>query len=180
MMLTASEHTRFVWVPAVDIIGTPSIFQRLFDCGPDASQPRIIAGDLPIAIGLHHAPELAIATGAEGPRIGPNRQLNAERHGPIVEQIVFVVGNAHGAFQRREEEGQRLLIVPDMGAASFATPFVQVQTFPAIEGAIFQMLSASVNCYLASPPVFVRLPVWVQVLGMLGLKLWHQLMHQLV
>ncbi len=108
------------------------------DRRPERRQPRIVAADLPVAIDLHHAAELAVAAGAEVPRARADGQLQAEGHAAVGQQVVAVVGLAHGAFQLGEEEGQRLGVVPDMGAASFAAAGRGVTPFPAVEGAVLQ------------------------------------------
>ena len=52
--------------------------------------------------------------------VGAERQAEAEAHAPRVVHVVGVVGLAHRPLQGREQERQRLLVVPDVGAAALA------------------------------------------------------------
>jgi len=102
MVLTAGEDAGLVGVPAVNVIGAPGVFEGLFHAGPDGAQPFVIAADLPVAIGLHYAAELAVAAGAEGRGVGAEGELDAEGHGTVFEEVVAVVGGAHGALEGGE------------------------------------------------------------------------------
>ena len=64
--------------------------------------------------------------GAEGPGLGAKWKLDAEWHGAVFKEVVAVVGGAHGALERGEEEGEGLLVVPDVCTAAFAAAFVGV------------------------------------------------------
>ena len=138
MVLPPPQDARLLRVPEIHVVRRPGEVDGLLDRGPQRGQPVAVAGNLPVAIDLEHAAELAVGTGAEVPARRAQGQLNAEGHAAVGTQIVRIVGVAHGAFQGREEEGQGLGVVPDVGATALAAAGRGMTALPAVEGAVFQ------------------------------------------
>ena len=138
VMLAAPQHAGAPWIPLIGVVRMPGIFDRPLHPWPKPTQPGIVAAQLPVAIKLHHIAELPIGTGAFGGQFGADREAETEAHPTRGVHVVYIVRCAHRAFECGIQERQRLLVVPDMGAASLAGPGGGMAAFEAIERAIGQ------------------------------------------
>ena len=138
VVLSAPEHARPLGVPSVGVGRAPGILDGLLQRRPDLAQEAVVAAQLPVAVELHRVAELAVRAGPLRRAAGAERQRHAEAHAASRVQVVGIVRAAHAALELGIEEGQRLLVVPDMGAAALAAPDILVDAFPAVEGAIRQ------------------------------------------
>ena len=94
-------------------------------------KPLVVAGELPIAVELHDAAHLTIG-GRQRPGLRMlQRQFDAEAHAAVVARGVVELDLAHAQSQAAEEEGGRLLVIPNVGAGAEAAAGGIVTTFPA-------------------------------------------------
>ena len=82
--------------------------------------------------------EMAVGAGADDVEAGAERQLLPEGQAAVGQLVVGELGLAQRALERREEVGQRLLVVPDMGAGAFAGAVLGVLALPGPELAAFE------------------------------------------
>ena len=101
-------------------------------------RPLRVAADLPLAVRLDHAAELAVRARPEAEPLAPERQLQPERHAAVGGGVVAEVGVAHRALQVREQERHRVGVVPHVGAAPLAATLVDAHPLEAVEGAVLQ------------------------------------------
>ncbi|MGC4105810.1 MAG: hypothetical protein QM753_05545 [Thermomicrobiales bacterium] len=92
--------------------------------------------ELPVAVGLHDAAHLAIGGGGRPFGAAIEREVDAEAHHAVRAAGVQELDVTHGAGEVAEEEGGRLFVVPDVGAAAVARSPVIVAAFPAHHRAI--------------------------------------------
>ena len=84
-------------------------------------------------------PSWPSAAGLEVPETAaPERERGAEDHLPVVLDVVQEIDLAHDPLERGEEEGQRLLVVPDVGAveraaAALVVAALEAEEVPALE-----------------------------------------------
>ena len=81
---------------------------------------------------------MPVGAGADDVEAGAERQLLAEGQAAVRQLVVGEFGLAQRPLERREEMAQRLLVVPDMGAAAFAGALADVLALPAPELAAFE------------------------------------------
>ena len=137
-MLPALQHAVPVSVPSVAVVRRPGERQALPDGGPERGEPFGVARYLPVPVHLDDAAELAVGAGPERRPSAAERELQAKAHAAVFAQVVAVVGLAHAAFQPREQERQRVGVVPHVGTAPLAAYFVGVAALEAVEGAVLQ------------------------------------------
>ena len=138
VVLAPPQDAGLVGVPAVAVVRAPGVLDALPGPRPEPAEPVDVAGELPVPVEFQDVAELAVGAGPFGGVVGAERQAEPEAHAAGLVHVVGVVGLAHRAFERREEEGQRLLVVPDVGAASLAAAGVRVAALPAVEGAVLE------------------------------------------
>jgi hypothetical protein len=126
----AGDHARRA--PELDVVGVvlgllgPSLPLRVPGCDavvearanlrPEPPQPRRVAADAPLAVHLHDPAELAVGRRVEVVRRRLDRQGDPEI---LVAALVLAdveLGLPQRALQRREQVGDRLGVVPDVGA----------------------------------------------------------------
>ncbi len=104
--------------------------------GPEVAQEHLVARELPVAVHLHDAAHLPIG-GCAGKLLCPfDGQVDAEAHQPAGIGRVAELDLAHGAGQVAEEEGGRLLVVPDVRAGAVAAALLIAAALPAVEAAV--------------------------------------------
>ena len=138
VVLAAVEDAGFLGVPPILVLRRPSELDGLLDRGPEGAEPVGVAADLPVAVGLDDAAELAVGAGAEGHSAGSEGELHAERHASFRALVVGEIGVANGALELGKEERQGLRVVPDVGAGAFAAARAGVAALPAIEGTVLK------------------------------------------
>src|SRR4051812_19379170 len=74
---------------------------------------------------------MAIGTGADDIEAGAERQLLAEGQPARGKLVELELGLAQRPLQRREQMRQRLLVIPHMGAGSFAGAVLGMLALPA-------------------------------------------------
>ena len=140
VMLPAGDHAGPSGIPAVEVVRTPGVFNHLADRRPHPAQPAGVSGDLPLPVDLHNLAKLTVHAGAEvGLRL-PNAERQFESEMGAARSIDGVAGVRlpERTLQIREEEGRRLRIVPDVGAAALAAAGGAADALPPVEGAVLQ------------------------------------------
>ena len=132
VVLQALHQAVLVRVPVL-----PGELERLDARWPDASEPSVIAADQPFAVHLDNRPHLPIGRRVEArAALRPQRQRHAEADEAVVLHRVGPVCLAYGPLQGREEVGESLGVVPDMGTGALATPAAVTAALEAVEGAV--------------------------------------------
>ena len=138
VMLAAGQHAGLFRVPPVRVFRAPSVFQRPSGLREPAAQPAGVAGNLPLPVHLDHAAHLPVDAGAEAGGLAPQRQLQPEAEPAVRLEVPGVVQFPHRPLQRRKQEGQRVGVVPDVGAASLAAAVQTGGSFESVEFAVLQ------------------------------------------
>ena len=138
VMLAAGQHAGLFRVPPVRVFRAPSVFQRPSGLREPAVQPVGVAGNLPLPVHLDHAAHLPVDAGAETGGLTSQRQLQPEAQPSVRLEVPGVVQFPHRPLQRREQKGQRVGVVPDVGAASLAAAVQTGGSFESVEFAVLQ------------------------------------------
>ena len=96
----------------------------------------VVSADPPLTVDLHDPAQLAVGCGEEvmGRRL--DREGDPEILVPALVLPDVELGLSQRTLERREEVGDRLGVVPDMGAASLALCLVVVASLPSPEAAV--------------------------------------------
>ena len=122
---------------AVRIPQLPRVGERLLRLGPERPEVGVVARHEPLPVELHERAHLAVGRGDVVPEDASlERQHGAELLLPVGQGVVLVVGQPHGPLELREEERQRLGVVPDVGAVHRAAARVVVAPLEGVEAAV--------------------------------------------
>ena len=130
VVLTAPEHAGFVRIPFVRVIRRPGVLDRAFYVRPISIQPRVVAEVFPLAIGFDDRTEVSVGTWTDDVEAGTERKPLAEGQAAARQLIIGELCFAERPLKSREKIGERLLIIPDVGAAPLAGTFVDVLALP--------------------------------------------------
>ena len=123
VMLTAPEHAGPVRVPFVRVIRRPGVLDSAPDIRPIPIQPRVVAEVFPLPICFDDRAEVSVGTWTDDVEAGTERKPLAEGQAAARQLIIGELRFAERSLKRREKIGERLLIVPDVGATPLARAF---------------------------------------------------------
>src|ERR1700738_1538878 len=123
-MLTAPQHAGLVRVPFVRVFRRPRVLYGAPDVRPISTQPRVVPEVFPLAICFDNRTEVSVCTWTDNVEAGTERAPVSEGQAAIRQLIIGELRFAERSLKCRKEIGERLLIVPDMGATPLARAFV--------------------------------------------------------
>src|SRR5271165_3822388 len=120
VMLTAPEDAGLVRVPLIGVIRRPGVLDSAPDVRPVTFQPSVVAEAFPLTICFDDRAEVSVGTWTDDIEAGTKRKPLAEGQAAARQLIIGELSFAERSLKSREKAGERLLIVPDVGATPLA------------------------------------------------------------